>query len=792
MEQSNTRQIVRTIEGVVQLCLGEAGRIHWVSQADAAAFSDGGTIYLPKPLGDHPDEYALILAMALREVSKMAHSDAAVFAGVQPEHSTFAAIVEDVRVKDALKSQYLGSPAVFAKAFGVAMRQLEANPATLDKSAEMAAQMAVWATANSRLASHPESAPFIERHRCLAEARFDVDALKGALDLAAQSAGVADTASAVALGESIYQALRTVPEQPNLESHGQEHGSEGPEQGTDDSEGDGDGGQSDSHPQPESEAPSQDGSGEGPQDLPETELNEPQGAESTEEGETGHEQEGHPAADQEVDSDSPEGSEHSDQQSAGEGQGDEQVADDGGLDPAPQDSTSPDTAEGGDQQDASESSQLEDGIQNSRDLVSSNQEGTGEAGGDPDAGEHETNDQASLNDESKAGTDSGEDPADAPGSPQATDDGGSPQPGPCEQNGEEHNEPAHGGSGSSTEAEYSPLSVDFLSQALAAMRGFPCARPMDASADVEESASGANDTFIQAITEALNDPQCSVDSLFEVGEVDSVDQESACDDAVDLVGAIGDGAGGGFAQPGDDADHNLLPNVPARLVSVLLRELQDRRRRIARLRSSGPRVDATRIWRMRRLGDMDVFRKKAPVHGIDCAVSILLDTSASMSDDIEMAAQVTYALALAFQRVSGVQTSIDAFPGESASVEELLRFKQPIATARSEIEAVRASGGTPTGRALAWRLERILEVRCEKRFVFVITDGEPNLGDIPVLNEALELAAQQNVEVIGIGIGDKACVEDHFASFVKVQTVADLPRELEALFKKDLAQRLAA
>ena len=142
--------------------------------------------------------------------------------------------------------------------------------------------------------------------------------------------------------------------------------------------------------------------------------------------------------------------------------------------------------------------------------------------------------------------------------------------------------------------------------------------------------------------------------------------------------------------------------------------------------------------------------------------------------------------------MSGVQTSIDVFPGEASPAEELLRSKQPIATARSRIESARASGGTPTGRALAYRLQRILEVRCEKRFIFVITDGEPNLGDVPVLKEALELAAEQNVEVIGIGIGDKACVEDHFTSFIKVRTVADLPKELETLFKKDLAHRLAA
>ena len=792
MEQSNTRQIVRTIEGVVQLCLGEAGRIHWVSQADAAAFSDGGTIYLPKPQGDHPDEYALILAMALREVSKMSHSDADVFAGVQPEHSTFAAIVEDVRVKEALRSQYLGSPTIFARAFGVAMRQLEANPASLEKGADIAAQMAVWATANAQLASQPESALFIEKHRQLAETRFDVDALKGALVLAAQSAGVADTASAVALGESIYQALRTVPEQPNLESHGQEHGSEGPEQGTDDSEGEGVGDQSDSHPQPESEAPSQDGGGEGPLDLPETELDEPEDADSSEEAETGDGHESHSAADHEIESDSREGSEHSNQQSAGEVQGDEQVADEVGGDPAPQDGASPETAEGGNQQDAPEASQLEDGIQNGQDQGLPNQEGSGEAGVDPDAGEHEANEQASQGDKSEAGSDTGHDPADTDSSSHVSGDGDSPQPGPSDQNGGGNEDPAHAGSVASPEAETSPLSVDFLSQALASMRGFPCARPMDPSLDVEQGTSGATETFVQALAEALNDPQCSMESLVAVGEVEIADQESPCDDSIDLVGAIGDGAGGGFAQPGENADHSLLPNVPARLVSVLLSQLQDRRRRIARLTSSGPRVDATRVWRMRRLGDMDVFRKRAPVHGIDSAVSILLDTSASMADDIEVAARVTYALALAFQRVSGVQTSIDVFPGEASPAEELLRFKQPIATARSRIESARASGGTPTGRALAYRLQRILEVRCEKRFIFVITDGEPNLGDVPVLKEALELAAEQNVEVIGIGIGDKACVEDHFTSFIKVRTVADLPKELETLFKKDLAHRLAA
>jgi hypothetical protein len=68
---TSPRAVMRIIEGIAAMCLGAAGNVIWVDETDAAAFSDGERLYLPRPLGFHEEEYALLLALALREVARI-------------------------------------------------------------------------------------------------------------------------------------------------------------------------------------------------------------------------------------------------------------------------------------------------------------------------------------------------------------------------------------------------------------------------------------------------------------------------------------------------------------------------------------------------------------------------------------------------------------------------------------------------------------------------------------------------------------------------------------------------
>lgn len=248
--------------------------------------------------------------------------------------------------------------------------------------------------------------------------------------------------------------------------------------------------------------------------------------------------------------------------------------------------------------------------------------------------------------------------------------------------------------------------------------------------------------------------------------------------------------GGEFVQCQAPEANSLLSGVSGHLVGVLLRAFQDRRRRPFLRAHSGRDLAISHAWKFKHLGDARVFRRKTLACGVDAAVSILLDTSSSMAKRMIQAVSVTYALALAFQRIPGVKTSIDVFPGPGVAFEEILKFKQNINSARRRLEMVAAGGGTPTGSAMRARLQQLLATRAEKKVMIVVTDGQPNLNEQSLTMEMVSEAQANDVSVIGIGIDAK--IGSFFPHHVDVNSVDELASALEALFKSELAGLLAA
>ena len=330
-----------------------------------------------------------------------------------------------------------------------------------------------------------------------------------------------------------------------------------------------------------------------------------------------------------------------------------------------------------------------------------------------------------------------------------------------------------------------------MSNALARLRGFDKAARITEPPSAGQVSVSLAQVELEVIQELLDGNVDGDEALERFALAADEEQDASDEDLPDLVGLdAGSGTGSQYLDEECSLGSNLLPPVPARLVSVLLRELQDRRRRPSKLAYSGSRVDAPRVWKIKSMGDAKVFRKKAKVHGIDAGVSILLDRSGSMDDDIEQAASVTYAMAVALQRVSGVKASIDVFPGLAEPVREVLAFRQNPRRIKSELESIIAIGGTPTADALSFRLQKLIELKCEKRLVFVITDGKPDRpGD---LAQVLRRAAREDISVIGVGIGRASAVRTHFPASVTVDSVNGLPEALEDLFRSTLVDRLAA
>lgn len=231
-----------------------------------------------------------------------------------------------------------------------------------------------------------------------------------------------------------------------------------------------------------------------------------------------------------------------------------------------------------------------------------------------------------------------------------------------------------------------------------------------------------------------------------------------------------------------------LEGVQGKLVRVLLRELQDKQRQPAKYSQAGGQVAVNRFWRLGRLADTKVFRIRKQTRGVEAAVSILLDRSGSMDETIETAAAVSLAFSLALQRIGNVTTAVSMFPGTSDVTENIQSFGESAQQAVRRGQAIKASGGTPTGSAILQALPALLAQRKDKRILLIITDDGPD--NPALLSHALAAAEKNGVDVIGVGVG--CDIRFYIPNSVAINSVEALPDAMEVLFREKVALRLAA
>jgi Mg-chelatase subunit ChlD len=159
-----------------------------------------------------------------------------------------------------------------------------------------------------------------------------------------------------------------------------------------------------------------------------------------------------------------------------------------------------------------------------------------------------------------------------------------------------------------------------------------------------------------------------------------------------------------------------------------------------------------------------------------------------MEDVLQTAAEATLAFSLAMQRVGNVSTSVAMFPALGAITESLQTFGQPAQQAVRRCADLVATGGTPLGAAVACELPDLLRQRKEKHVLVVITDDGPD--DPELLAKALAEADENDVEVIGVGIG--CSIRAFIPNSTSISCIEQLPDAMEALFREKLSLRLAA
>ncbi|WP_186510835.1 VWA domain-containing protein [Caenimonas sedimenti] len=255
-------------------------------------------------------------------------------------------------------------------------------------------------------------------------------------------------------------------------------------------------------------------------------------------------------------------------------------------------------------------------------------------------------------------------------------------------------------------------------------------------------------------------------------------------------GPPGAGAGMALAPQANSAlaAHNSrLQGVQSRLVTVLRRELQDKRRRPVRAVPAGGRVNPRRLWRLRKLGDPRVFVRTDAAAGIEAAATVLVDSSLSMDQRLHVAVDAALAFSLALQRL-GVRTKVARFPGTQVVTETLQAFGENPRSCSNRCAGLIAGGGTPLGTACLVELPLLLRQKRMKNLLVILTDGQP--GDPEQLAKALQLARDEDVTVVGVGIG---CVIEHcIPTSVAIQSADQLPDALTELFRSHLATVLAA
>lgn len=348
----------------------------------------------------------------------------------------------------------------------------------------------------------------------------------------------------------------------------------------------------------------------------------------------------------------------------------------------------------------------------------------------------------------------------------------------------------------------------------------------EGDAESEGTGNGDADTDDDADTDGTGDGDGDSDS--------NSDSEGSGDTGTnDTAGSAGRGKGGlddltgshvmdSIAKALNDItkDNSTMPNDAYHIMEIrndiphngpptdrLDPELQRMRKHLIRaLRAHGAMYDDANRGRIcaRKIvnvamGKRNIFRKRREDREVDTAVAIVLDCSSSMSWDMltdayrnkfriggythqftekrYVAAQVCGAVALAC-RDAGADTMLIGFSydagigwrfGEKLNQAQLLQ--------RSSRTAYSGCGGTMPRTALELAVERLGRVKCERRLMIVITDGD--ICDRADCEEVVRKA--HRIHTVGIGIGQEAESElfiNTNSPFVKVRKPEELSREM--------------
>lgn len=199
---------------------------------------------------------------------------------------------------------------------------------------------------------------------------------------------------------------------------------------------------------------------------------------------------------------------------------------------------------------------------------------------------------------------------------------------------------------------------------------------------------------------------------------------------------------------------------------------------------SGRRISGKHLSRVVS-GDLRIFKQREERSAPNTAVHLAVDLSFSMDAGkaYELASDAALALALALERIPGVNPAVTFFKEVSG---------QPVYSAVRHGESVRRraacfsekpDGDTPMAEAIWYAAFELIKQREPRKLLVVVTDGAPNSQAAAA--HVITLCQMSSIEVIGIGI--RTAVSHLFNDSIVINHVDELRNALFDLMRHKLA-----
>jgi hypothetical protein len=167
-------------------------------------------------------------------------------------------------------------------------------------------------------------------------------------------------------------------------------------------------------------------------------------------------------------------------------------------------------------------------------------------------------------------------------------------------------------------------------------------------------------------------------------------------------------------------------------------------------------------------GNVHVFKRHHEEGGINSAVSIVLDASASMDDKNkdQLAIETTYALYETLTQ-AGVAVQVITFDNRTSV---LVPFNTPVLKAKGIMKRFETNGSTNDYFAIRYAHEQLLARPETRKVCFVLTDGE---GHVNMVKYQINQGNRLGITTVGVGIGvSVAKVYDKHVDILKIKELA--------------------